>query len=366
MKPKRKYVNKKVAQKNEPFTNQLMNWHYTLNKRQMPWKGEKDPYKIWLSEIILQQTRVEQGWHYYLKFIEVFPTVEKLAAASDETVFKMWEGLGYYNRCRNLLHTARVITDQFKGKFPNDYEALLKLKGVGGYTASAIASFAFGLPYAVVDGNVIRVLARYFGLDVVADSPSGIKIFSNQVNMVLDKSDPAGFNQAIMDFGATICKPLSPLCIGCPLLDTCVAHQKGLVNSLPVKNKKPEKKQRYFCYFIFRKGKKVWISQRNERDIWQNLHEFWLFEVATKIDFQQFVPENILNDVQVSFDTAVEVGGIYKQALTHQQIFSRFFLIDLKTIPPGFKDGKWVNRSEMEKAAFPKTITLFLSENSVV
>jgi A/G-specific adenine glycosylase len=181
--------------------------------------------------------------------------------------------------------------------------------------------------------------------------------------MVLDKTDPAGFNQAIMDFGATICKPLSPLCMGCPLRDTCVAHQKGLVSSLPVKNKKPGKKQRYFCYLIFRIGKKVWINQRRGRDIWQNLHEFFLFEVATKADFQQFVPENILKDLQVSFDTTAEIGSIYKQELTHQKIFSRFFLIDLKTIPSGFKEGMWVSRSEMEKAAFPKTITRFLSEN---
>ena len=198
-----------------PFTQLLLKWNSSLNHRPMPWKGEKDPYKIWLSEIILQQTRVEQGWAYYEKFVSNFPTVHDLAKAADQRVYKLWEGLGYYNRCKNLLITARLISKQHKGKFPNTYEHLLSLKGIGPYTASAIASFAYNLPHAVVDGNVFRVLARFYGIATPIDTKPGIDLFNKIATENLSKKQAGVYNQSLMDFGATVCKPVAPNCASC-------------------------------------------------------------------------------------------------------------------------------------------------------
>ncbi|MGL6267505.1 MAG: A/G-specific adenine glycosylase, partial [Chitinophagaceae bacterium] len=215
-----------------------MDWHKVKNTRQMPWKGEKDPYKIWLSEIILQQTRVEQGWDYYNRFIDAFPSVNDLANAPDQVVFKLWEGLGYYARCRNLLHTARTISTEYKGSFPETYDEIITLKGIGPYTAAAISSFAFGLPYAVVDGNVLRVLSRVFGIQDPIDGKKGKDALTDMAEKLLDKKSPGLYNQAIMDFGAVICKPALPLCDTCPVQRVCVAHKKRLVDKLPVKSQK--------------------------------------------------------------------------------------------------------------------------------
>jgi len=212
------------------------------NNRAMPWKGEKDAYKIWLSEIILQQTRVEQGWDYYNRFIERFPQIQLLADAKDEEVFKLWEGLGYYSRCKNLLATARFITQEKRGIFPSAYKDILHLKGVGPYTAAAIASFAFNLPHAVVDGNVSRVLSRFFGIATPIDSTAGKQEFTALAQALLDQQSPGIYNQAIMDFGATICKPQLPLCADCPLQAECTAFQTGKISDLPVKEKKLQKK----------------------------------------------------------------------------------------------------------------------------
>jgi len=212
------------------FTPSLMEWHRVENRRMMPWKGERDPYRIWLSEIILQQTRVEQGLAYYEKFIREFPTIADLAAAPEKKIFKLWEGLGYYSRCRSLIHTAKFITDHYKGKFPRDFESITQLKGVGPYTAAAIASFAFDLPYAVLDGNVNRVIARVFGVSTSIDTTVGKKFFSELAQSLLDKAEPGLYNQAIMDLGATICKPRSPLCDRCPFYDNCEARLHNLVD----------------------------------------------------------------------------------------------------------------------------------------
>ena len=224
------------------FTSLLMRWHKETNRREMPWKGEKDPYKIWLSEVILQQTRVEQGWGYYERFITKYPTIKQLAKAKDEDVFKLWEGLGYYTRCKNVLFTARFITKELKGKFPRTYEEILLLKGVGPYTAAAISSFAFDLPYAVVDGNVFRVLSRVFGIAIATDSTDGKKKFTQLAGTVLDRKEPGAYNQAIMDFGATVCKPFAALCSSCIQQKICIAHQEGKVDQLPFKEKVLQKK----------------------------------------------------------------------------------------------------------------------------
>src|SRR5258705_4088207 len=219
------------------FSRILMAWNRKKNKREMPWKGEKDPYKIWLSEIILQQTRVEQGLKYYENFIMAFPTIEKLAKAKEERVYKLWEGLGYYSRCKNLMITARNIVNNYNGKFPDDYEQIIKLKGIGPYTASAIASFAFDQPFAVVDGNVFRVLARVFGIKKAIDLPDGKRHFNDLAGRLLDKKNPGIYNQAIMDFGATVCKPI-PNCTHCPFNKVCKARLNDSIEELPIKLKK--------------------------------------------------------------------------------------------------------------------------------
>lgn len=353
----------KLRDREQFFTQKLMDWHNKHNLRSMPWKGESDPYKIWLSEIILQQTRVEQGWNYYLRFIKAYPTVKLLAAAPDEAVFKLWEGLGYYNRCRNLLHTARVVSDTYDGRFPADYQALLALKGIGPYTAAAISSFAFGLPKAVTDGNVARVLARFFLREEPVDAPMGMKIFSSLAQNLLDEGNPGGFNQAIMDFGATVCKPLSPLCMQCPLQTHCLANKNGMVNILPNKTKKPARKHRFFCYFIFQYGKKVWVTRRKQQDIWQDLHEFWLQEMDSKAQLQHADLGELLSLLNISGIKAQPLGGIYQQTLTHQQINTRFYGVKLNNKPDLLKGGMWLSTIELKQLAFPKTITNFLLEN---
>lgn len=353
-------ANKKSEVLKAWFTQTLMAWHVNQNHRYMPWKGERDPYKIWLSEIILQQTRVNQGMEYYEKFVNTFKTVEALAKATDEEVFKMWEGLGYYTRCRNLLKTARFVTENLAGRFPSNYQDLLKLNGVGPYTAAAIASFAFDLPYAVLDGNVIRVLARVFGISENPGLPAAKKIFSQWAQSLIDNQNPGSYNQAIMDFGATVCKPMSPNCNSCPLQSGCYANKKGLVNVLPLKTDKPGRKNRYFAYFIFLKDDRVWIEERKQQDIWQNLFQFWLIECESKLALQTIqAPEN-LSSFHISSALVTPIGGIAQQALTHQNIFTRFFIIRLSVIPNLGNQGIWVKVQHIHKYAFPKSITQFL------
>ena len=271
----------------------LIKWNRNENKREMPWKGEKDPYKIWISEIILQQTRVQQGLAYYNRFIEAWPNVKSLAKAKEQEVYKLWEGLGYYSRCRNLIASARYINDELDGRFPDTYEDILSLKGIGDYTAAAIASFAFNQPYAVVDGNVFRVLARFFGIQTPIDSTEGKKLFRSLANELIDKNNPAEYNQAIMDFGAVVCKPVLPLCSECPLQKKCVASQKNLVSLLPVKEKGIKIRQRFFNYLVVEHGDKIYIRQRTEKDIWQNLYEFILIETDRMIPEDEFCKRRI-------------------------------------------------------------------------
>ncbi len=346
---------------NKKFTKLLLEWNDTYNNRQMPWKGEKDPYKIWLSEVILQQTRVEQGWAYYEKFITSYPTVRQLAAAKDDDVFKLWEGLGYYNRCRNLLFTARFIVSDLKGNFPEDYNNILSLKGVGPYTAAAIASFAFNLPYAVVDGNVFRVLARVFGIDTPTDSTQGINQFTQLANEVLDSKQPGIYNQAIMDFGATICKPLVPLCSDCLLQKICTACNNGLVNILPVKEKVLLRKNRWFYYFLFELDGKILVHQRNLKDIWQSLFEFYLLESKEQLHWDEAAVKQWLQ-VQLGITKAVvtNISAIQKQQLTHQQIKGQFIRIQLITMPKTLQHYHWQDAEKLNELAFPKFINQYL------
>ena len=233
------------------FRSALMRWNQQHNRRSMPWKGEKDAYRIWLSEIILQQTRVDQGLAYYERFVTQYPRITDLAAAPDAQVMKLWEGLGYYSRCRNLMATARLIAEKYNGVFPQQYDAIYALKGIGPYTAAAIASFAFNLPHAVVDGNVYRVLSRVFGIASAIDSTEGKKEFSQLAQELIDRGNPSGYNQAIMDFGATVCKPQQPACDACPFQKHCIAYQEDRIAQLPVKKKKLLQRTRFFYFFLY-------------------------------------------------------------------------------------------------------------------
>jgi A/G-specific adenine glycosylase len=332
----------------------------------MPWKGEKDPYKIWLSEIILQQTRVEQGLGYYKNFVKTFPNIHRLANESDEKIFKMWEGLGYYSRCKNLINTARFISNELNGKFPSTYEEIKKLKGVGPYTAAAISSFAFNLPYAVVDGNVQRVLARFFGIDVAVDSQQGKKLFSSLADELLDKKNPGIYNQAIMDFGAIICKPLSPGCANCPLKRNCIAFKENRIKSLPVKSKKIKIEKRWFNYLVVEFRDTILIRQRTEKDIWQNLFEFVLIETERPEEGKSIIKRAIRTNLITAKEImSVNESPTYKQRLSHQLIHALFTRIKInrkiKVLPGWF----WVKKSQVSNYAFPNIINQYLLENPV-
>lgn len=350
---------------NQQFTCQLATWHTTKNNRQLPWKKEHDAYKIWLSEILLQQTRAAMVVPYYHAFITSYPTIIDLANATDEEVFKLWEGLGYYTRCRNLLATARHIAGHLGGKFPDHYEDILALKGVGPYTAAAIASFAFNLPHAVVDGNVFRVLARCFNITTPIDSIQGKKTFTALANEVLDKLHPAQHNQAIMDFGATICKPISPLCNQCLLQNHCEAYHAGRVNELPVKEKRMIKKTRWFTYFIFMVGDKTLVHQRMQKDVWQQLYEFYLLETESSRHWNEADVYEYLAR-QFSFDdvTINYISPQLSQQLTHQTIHAVFIRIKLPHIPDVLKQYKWVTSAQMAALTFPKIINEYLQAMS--
>lgn len=341
----------------------LVKWNRTENKREMPWKGEKDPYKIWISEIILQQTRVQQGLAYYNRFIMAWPDIKSLASATEQEVYKLWEGLGYYSRCRNVIDSAKYINDKLAGKFPEKYEDILALKGIGNYTAAAIASFAFNQPYAVVDGNVFRVLARFFGIQTSVDTTEGKKIFSTLARDLIDKANPAGYNQAIMDFGAVICKPALPLCDACPLQKKCIAYQKNLIDILPVKEKNIRKRERFFNYLIVEKNNKIYVKQRTDKDIWQNLYEFILVETKSLITEKKFFKATEFTSIFPENNYKVtKISKVFCQKLTHQTITGRFFHITIKN--GGVPLGKYkpVSPKELAMLPFPKFITSYLTD----
>jgi A/G-specific adenine glycosylase len=347
------------------FTRLLLKWNKNSNHRPMPWKGEADPYKIWLSEIILQQTRVEQGWDYYEKFVKKYPTIFKLANAKDEQVFKLWEGLGYYNRCRNLLHTARFIVDTYNGVFPNTYDALLALKGIGPYTASAIASFAFNLPYAVVDGNVFRVFSRYYGIASPIDMPEGVKLFNKVAVENLDHKKAGVYNQALMDFGATICKPMAPLCSSCVMQKTCVAFNSNQINVLPIKLKQIQKRKRYFDFFIFKYQNNWLLQKRGNEDIWAGLYQFYLVENSSLLPANPSYLNQVLQH-QLALNNKEGINAIVSapvhQLLTHQQLTIRFIEVALKSKPVVFSKAIWVPTTKLRNYPFPKVIIDFLKK----
>ena len=346
------------------FTQNLLRW-YAGHHRPLPWKGEKNPYLIWLSEIILQQTRVEQGLPYFEKFKEQYPTVTDLAHASEDEVMKMWEGLGYYSRARNLHATAKFIANKLGGEFPETYDAIRALKGVGDYTAAAIASFAFDLPYAVVDGNVYRVLSRYFGIGVPVDTTTGKKLFVQLAQELLDETQPGPYNQAIMDFGATHCMPAAPKCVECPLQPRCEAFFQQKTDRLPVKSKKLERRQRFFNYLIINQKDCVFIKKRTGKDIWRNLYDFPLIETDALPEGRERMlkHDNWLRWLGPGPYRILRISSPFKQELTHQQIIARFWEIEVDT---HFSPDKtsWIRtqRSELKKFAFPKIIDLYFKQ----
>lgn len=339
------------------FSKTLIHW-YSNNKRNLPWRETKAPYFIWLSEIILQQTQVKQGLPYYKAFINEFPSVFHLAKAEESKVLKLWQGLGYYSRARNLHATAKIIVNDFDGVFPNNYKGLLKLKGVGDYTASAIASICFNEQTAVVDGNVYRVLSRYFGIDTPINSSKGSKEFKILAQELIDKKSPAEFNQAIMEFGATQCKPKNPYCNICPFNDSCIAFNKNLISELPVKIKSAKAKKKYFNFLVFiSKDEKTIIEKREGKGIWQNLYQFPLIETENSIDAKSFKllakEYDLLKGISFEITPYNEDPIVHK--LSHQHLYTKFWIINTDSL---LIDG--ISISEIQNYPVPILIGDFI------
>ncbi|QLG47254.1 A/G-specific adenine glycosylase [Costertonia aggregata] len=342
-----------------PFSQKILRWYHE-NKRTLPWRKTKNPYNIWLSEIILQQTRVVQGTPYYLKLVENFPTVHDLAKAPEEKVLKLWQGLGYYSRARNLHAAAKMIVNEYDGRFPRTYNELLKLKGVGDYTASAIASICFNEPEPVVDGNVYRVLARYYGVDIPINSTEGIKYFKKLARKVMNKENVRDYNQGIMEFGAIQCAPKKPYCLLCPLNDSCTALQRNKVGDLPVKMNKAKVRNRYFNYLVpvFEKDgiKKTILHQRKGKGIWQNMWEFPLMESEKEINLEEIKNKHstVLNS-----DTNGKVSLFNTHAivhkLSHQHLHTKFWIVEVDhDLPNG------IPLSKLEELPVPVLIADFI------
>jgi len=309
----------------------LIQWYQT-HKRDLPWRDIADPYKIWISEIILQQTRVNQGLDYYHRFIERFPDVNSLAAATEDEVLKYWQGLGYYSRARNLHKAAHQIINKHKGVFPNTYEEVIQLAGIGDYTAAAICSFAYNLPFAVVDGNVFRVLSRLFGIDTPIDSTAGKKVFKQLAQEILDTVQPGLHNQAMMEFGALQCVPVSPACNVCPFADRCIAFSKNQVSLLPVKRQKIQTKERFFNYLFIKAGNHTWLQKRTKNDIWKNLYEFPLIEADKLLDKNELSQHEYFKALFADFRADVHIRTVsppIKHILTHQKILAQSILIEI-------------------------------------
>ncbi|WP_136480432.1 A/G-specific adenine glycosylase [Cognatitamlana onchidii] len=317
------------------FSKTLIDW-YSVNKRFLPWRETKNPYYIWLSEIILQQTQVKQGLPYYEAFVNEYPTVFDLAKAEESDVLKLWQGLGYYSRARNLHASAKFVAESLKGKFPNNYKDLLKLKGVGDYTASAIASICFNEAVAVVDGNVYRVLARFYGIETPINSSKGAKEFKNLAQNLIDAKRPEEFNQAIMEFGATHCKPQNPYCHECPFNTRCIAFNTNRIHELPVKIKLAKAKRKHFNFLVFiSEDRKTILEKRQGKGIWQNLYQFPLIETVKELNANSFQNtfENykLFTDRSYNYSLYNEKPIIHK--LSHQHLYTKFWVVSVDRLP---------------------------------
>jgi len=335
---------------------------YNHTKRDLPWRELKEPYPIWVSEVILQQTRVQQGLEYYFNFMQKYPDIESLASAPEEEVLKTWQGLGYYSRARNMQHAAKTIQREHGGIFPADYNSIKNLKGIGEYTAAAIASIAFDLPYAVVDGNVYRVLSRLFGVKTPVDSSTGKKEFYALAQMLLDRKNPGEFNQALMELGALQCLPAQPLCPGCPLSAKCHAYINQTTADYPVKSKQVKQKVRYFNYLFIHDHIRLFLEKRGDRDIWRNMYQFPLIETLQRAEPEELIGgpawQAILGNQQFTLE------AIYPEKvhlLTHQRLHIRFYSVRGE----GIRASDRLISIPLERISgypVPKPIAFFLSE----
>ncbi len=341
----------------------LVNW-YNKYKRELPWRQTEDPYIIWISEIILQQTRVAQGMDYFNRFIERFPDVKSLASATEDEVLKYWQGLGYYSRARNLHAAAQEVITRFGGKFPTTYADVLSLKGIGEYTAAAIVSSAWNSPYAVVDGNVYRVLSRLFAIETPIDSTKGKKEFAQLAGVLMNPSEARLHNQAIMEFGALQCVPQNPDCANCPLNYKCMAYAKGNVQGFPQKQNKIKSRDRYFHYFHIIYKDTTWIYRRKGKDIWAGLYEFPLIETATPMDFTNLQKTEAFHNL---FDGVGELSISVempkeKHVLSHQVLYAIFYRVEIQNISQGLHSYLPVLSKDIDQYAVPRLIHIYLEK----
>jgi len=349
----------KTRSRTMTFSEEIIEW-YQKHKIVLPWRNTNDPYIIWLSEIIMQQTRVEQGIPYFNRFAEKYPTVEHFASATEEEILKLWQGLGYYSRGRNMHQTSQVVMEEHSGYFPKNYDSLIRLKGIGEYTAAAISSFSSNEAKAVVDGNVFRLLSRYFGIDTPINTGKGKKIFTDLANELMDQKQAGIFNQAIMEFGSLQCKPQNPDCPACPLQTACEARLKNRINELPVKIKSQKIKERYFSYILAIKDDQILVNKRRSGDIWENMIDLPLFETVSRTEVWDLIQTESFvkafgKDLQIR-----SVSKPIKHILSHQKIYTQF--IEIKHFTEDFLlDQSWfyVNRDELEKLPQPKLIFQF-------
>jgi len=341
------------------FSDELIQW-YLKNKRDLPWRNTTNAYVIWLSEIILQQTRVDQGMPYFHRFIEKYPDIKSFAAADEGDILKLWQGLGYYSRGRNMLKTARQIAEQYAGEFPVDYDKLIKLKGIGEYTAAAISSFSANQAKAVVDGNVFRVLARYFGISEPINSTKGEKMFQDVANNLLNKEHPGLHNQAMMEFGAMLCKPKNPDCEICPVRSGCYAYNNNAIADLPQKLKKTKIRERFLNYIVITDGDTILMNKRDEKDIWANMYDFPLFESRARLSPDEVIA---LPEMKEYFGENINIINTYsikKHILTHQHLHTQFIHMNTKPIK---LEQKWFynNVNNLKNTAMPKIIFIFIN-----
>lgn len=340
----------------------LIDW-YNINKRELPWRQTADPYKIWVSEIILQQTRVNQGFDYYLRFVERFPDIKSLAESDEQEVLKYWQGLGYYSRARNLHKAARIIQNNFNGVFPSNYDDIISLPGIGEYTASAVSSFAFNLPYATVDGNIFRVLSRLTSKDIPIDTTVGKRFFREIAQQLLDKKSPGLHNQAIMEFGALQCTPKSPNCSECPLSLYCEAYKLNLVELLPIKQGKTKVSNRYFNYLFIKNGDSTYLQKRTGKDIWKNLYELPLIETKEAVELENLLKSKefvrMFDGVEINIDGN---GTKKKHILSHRIIYASFYTININAENEYLANFLKIPISELKSYPISRLTEIFLEE----
>jgi A/G-specific adenine glycosylase len=347
------------------FSEKVVKW-YLNHKRELPWRATSDAYKIWLSEIILQQTRVKQGLPYYEAFLQAFPTVNDLATASEQQVLRLWQGLGYYARARNLHKCAKTVVVLYNGNFPETYADLLSLPGVGEYTAAAIASFAYQEPVAVVDGNVFRVLSRIFGIDTIINSPKGKKEFTEIANELISKTAPDLHNQAMMEFGATQCTPKNPKCDECIFKSGCVAFARNTQGQLPVKTRSKDARKRYFYYLVVQRNNSLMMKKRTDKDIWNGLFDFHLIEKNREVNVEKLLKEKPLNKLSRT-KNKITISKTYKHVLSHQIIHSRFISIKTEGKMDFEKNGlAYYSLKKIAKLSKPVLVSRFLEDNDLL